>query len=911
MTALTGNLCRISSERFEYDVTTGIHSTYRHRFHRRREPVAFVISTSPFILLLLIIRGGDISKNPGPADVRRQYTHRHSCTHCGKGVTARSRALSCDNCDQWTHLLCARSMTPTLYQELCNSGENFDFLCNRCSIGNLPFADVDDILSLTPTPDVSLSLSASISEEEYIFHDLRLVRNRCRNNVIISHLNINSLRHKFHDLSDLFSDRLVDILFISETKLDSTFIQAQFDAPGYNSFRKDRNCHGGGLLAYIRSDLPARRRPDLELSRIESVIIEITIHNRKWGIICTYRPPSMNNSIFIDDFTAGVDRLHVHFDNVIVAGDLNYDFKIPQKYQPLQSVCDIFDFTNLITKPTCFTKNAPPSIVDVILTNRPSFLFNITNISCGISDWHNIISVVIKGHAPPPKQRKIKCRSYKNFDEEAFSEAVGVVPFQAAYVFDDVDDIYWAHEVLFTDILNEHAPVKEKYVKSKVCPFINTKLRKASYKKAMLFNKYKKWRSTANWEAYRKQRNLTTNIKRNSVRTYFDERCAGGPKSKYFWPTVKPFLTNKGNFKDPTIILSEDNVITSDQTSVSNVLNDFYVNVAKDIGTDHTPCDITTHPSCHLITSNIPTPIPFNFKPISITKENIQSFISKSGSKKATGVDGIPAKIFKSCSRTISEPLSKLINFSLVTSTFPNRLKQAQVIPVYKKKDPLDKHNYRPTSILPFVSKLYERSINLQLSAHFENFFNPFLGAFRQGMGCQSTLLRLVEDWRGALDRHEYVAAVLMDLSKAFDCLPHDLLLVKLQAYGLSVKACALISSYLSGGRQQVRLGPHCSDWCDIIKGVPQGSILGPLLFNIFINDIFHVLDRSSLHNYADDNTLSYSHNNPITLKQHLQVDCVAVLHWFEENNMQANPDKFQAISFGKKGHLCYNRITH
>ena len=127
MTPLTGNLCRGSSERFEYDVTTGIHSTYRHRFHRRREPVAFVISTSPFVLLLLIIRGGDVSKNPGPADVRRQYTHRHACTHCGKGVTARSRALSCDNCDKWTHLLCARSITPTLYQELCNSGKTSTF----------------------------------------------------------------------------------------------------------------------------------------------------------------------------------------------------------------------------------------------------------------------------------------------------------------------------------------------------------------------------------------------------------------------------------------------------------------------------------------------------------------------------------------------------------------------------------------------------------------------------------------------------------------------------------------------------------------------------------------------------------------------------------------------------------------
>ena len=127
---------------------------------------------------------------------------------------------------------------------------------------------------------------------------------------------------------------------------------------------------------------------------------------------------------------------------------------------------------------------------------------------------------------------------------------------------------------------------------------------------------------------------------------------------------------------------------------------------------------------------------------------------------------------------------------------------------------------------------------------------------------------------------------------------------MKRQAYGLSDQACALISSYLSGRRQQVRLGPHCSDWCDTIKGVPQGSSHGPLLFNIilFINDIFHVLDRSSLHNYADDNTLSYSHNNANTFKHHLQVDCVAILHWFKENKMQANPDKLQAICFGKKG---------
>ena len=365
---------------------------------------------------------------------------------------------------------------------------------------------------------------------------------------------------------------------------------------------------------------------------------------------------------------------------------------------------------------------------------------------------------------------------------------------------------------------------------------MNSKLRKAIFKKSRSFKKYKTWRTPANWEAYRMQRNLCTKLKRQSIRPYFSERCAGGPKSKDFWPTVKPFLSNKGLLKDPVIILSENDSIISNQISVACTLNEFFVNAAQYISSVPIPEGILNHPSIKKITGHIPAPTGFDFSPVS--SESIYTFISKSNPKKANGVDGIPAKIIKSCSKSISEPLAKLINHSFATSAFPNRLKEAQVIPVYKKKDPLDKQNYRPISILPFISKLFENTINSQLSTHFENLFNPFLGAFRPGMGCQSTLLRLVEDWRKAVNNHKYVTAILMDLTKAFDCLPHSLLLGKLSAYGLSDKSCSLVSNYLSNRKQQVKLGPHYSSGLTSSEVYPKALFLG-LFFSMFLLMIF------------------------------------------------------------------------
>ena len=158
----------------------------------------------------------------------------------------------------------------------------------------------------------------------------------------------------------------------------------------------------------------------------------------------------------------------------------------------------------------------------------------------------------------------------------------------------------------------------------------------------MFFNKYKTWRTPANWEAYRMQRNLCTKLKRQSIRHYVSERCAGGPKSKDFWPTIKPFLSNKGILKDPVIILSENDYIIPNQISVASTLNEFFVNAAQDMSYVPIPEDILNHPTMQKITAHIPAPTAFDFS--SVTFESINTFIFKSNSRKATGVDYIPRK---------------------------------------------------------------------------------------------------------------------------------------------------------------------------------------------------------------------------------------------------------------------------
>lgn len=240
------------------------------------------------------------------------------------------------------------------------------------------------------------------------------------------------------------------------------------------------------------------------------------------------------------------------------------------------------------------------------------------------------------------------------------------------------------------NIYNKHVLLKKRNDVRKPVPFMNKDLRKSIYKKRMLHNVYKKHRDFKSWEKYRIQRNLVNKIKKQSVKNYFMERCVGGPKSKDFWPTIKPFLTNKGCKFVKNITLNENDQIMTNQKDISDVFNNFFTNVAKDIGKDSIPID-SCHPSVSVIKqiSNNAESGKLIFEPI--TEEFVEKQIKNISIKKATGIDEISPKILKMASPVIKMPISQLLNKPFKTSTFPDKLKIAQVVPIHKKNSTMEK----------------------------------------------------------------------------------------------------------------------------------------------------------------------------------------------------------------------------
>ena len=285
---------------------------------------------------------------------------------------------------------------------------------------------------------------------------------------------------------------------------------------------------------------------------------------------------------------------------------------------------------------------------------------------------------------------------------------------------------------------------------------------------------------------------------------------------------------------------------------------------------------------------------------------------SKIDSSKSCGPNSISSNLLKNHAKAFFSPVKDMINSSFLEGAFPDTLKIAQVCTVFKKGERDLRENYRPISLLSNLSKLFERAMHSRVYAFFDNFglFFDLQFGFRKQHSTSHALLSIIDEIRHNLDNNTFSCGIFVDLEKAFDTVNHNILLKKLEHYGIRDVAKNWFCSYLSYRKQFVSLGGVSSNYLPISCGVPQGSILGPLLFIIYINDMHNAIKFSKVHHFADDTNLLFSHKNPKILRKRVNADLALLFDWLCANRLSLNVGKTEFVIFRPKRSKRSERVT-
>lgn len=332
---------------------------------------------------------------------------------------------------------------------------------------------------------------------------------------------------------------------------------------------------------------------------------------------------------------------------------------------------------------------------------------------------------------------------------------------------------------------------------------------------------------------------------------------------------------------------------SDEPADIANAFNNFFINIAENI---KEPVDPSSHDKLkEYCNEKIPENVVFDM-PL-ITTDKVMKSLKNLDVRKSTGMDEIGPRLLKMASPFIAESLTYICNLSIRSSSFPEKWKEAKVKPLHKGGSSNDLNNFRPISILPVLSKLFEKHAHESLMNFLEKYklLHNTQSGFRPNHSCETALIHMVEKWLKALDKGDLVGVILVDFRKAFDLVDHNILLRKMELYKLNQNTLKWFRSYLTDRKQKVSFKNAQSDYENVKYGVPQGSILGPLLFLLFVNDLpLHTNVMTDL--YADDATIYDIRTSKEEIERKLQTAVINLASWCKKNGMVINTDKTKAM---------------